>query len=264
MLPIIAGALGAIALVVALLFRRLSQLSRQLMVLRVERDSERILHQIGLHPGPTLLDLAGPASEPVRRKRHLTLYVGGLAAAAARLRHLGRHHPGATAAVGAATVAAVCTTAALLALGGGPPPPHRGHGAPPAITSPGPSGTASVSPEPTQTGTTNAPSPSARGPSAGSGTDEGGDAAMSSSGPIAQQSPAPPGSGPSGEPPPGSPTASSPGQPPGSSPPGTTAPPTTGPPQTSAPPPPTTGPGAPPLLCVDVRTLLELELCLGL
>lgn len=264
MTPIYLAALGAIALVVALLFRRLGQLSRQLMVLRVERDSERILHQIGLHAGPTLLDLADPVNEPVRRKRHLALYVGGgLTAAVAKLRHIGRNYPHATVAVSVATVAAVCTTAVLLALGGGTPPPRRGNGAPSVTVSPGPSGTPGISPAPSRTGPSREPPPTASEPSSGPGSGEGGDEAISSSEPVAARSPTLPDPGPSGQQPPGGPTGSSPEEPPGSSPPATTAPPTRSPTETSAPPPPATSPGTPPLLCVNVRTLLELELCLG-
>jgi hypothetical protein len=79
---ILAGALGAFALL-ALLFRRLRQLSRQHTQLRVERDCERILRDIGMTPvaEPNLIEVedaqqATFIDAPVRRKGHLSLHLG--------------------------------------------------------------------------------------------------------------------------------------------------------------------------------------------
>lgn len=92
---ILAGALGAIALIVYLLFRRLRQLSWQLTQLRVERDSERILREIGIRTGSRHIE-AIPTDAPARRKGHLSLYIGGgLASAVMRLRDTCHAHRGA-------------------------------------------------------------------------------------------------------------------------------------------------------------------------
>lgn len=110
---ILAGALGAIALIVYLLFRWLRRLSWQLTQLRVERDCEQILRQIGI--GGSRPVTTAPSVQPVRRKRHLALYLGGMSAALVRLSDASRQHRPALVASGAATAVAVCGAGLLLA-----------------------------------------------------------------------------------------------------------------------------------------------------
>lgn len=115
MLIILAGALGAMALNV-LLFRRLRQLSWQLARLRVERDCERILRELGK---PTEIHLAERENAkdqtfstiPVRSKAHLSLYRGGNVAALVIFRRHQRHF---AAAAGTAVFAAAAIVAVLL------------------------------------------------------------------------------------------------------------------------------------------------------
>ncbi|MET7776247.1 hypothetical protein ABZU94_10785 [Streptomyces mirabilis] len=117
MLIILAGALGALLLNV-LLFRRLRQLSWQLARLRVERDCERILRELGkpaeihLAERENARDLAF-SRIPVRSKAHLSLYRGGLVAAWVTSRRHQRHFAAAasTAVFAAAAVVAVLLTA---------------------------------------------------------------------------------------------------------------------------------------------------------
>ncbi|SDM47771.1 hypothetical protein SAMN04487981_101651 [Streptomyces sp. cf386] len=87
---VLAAGLGFANLIfVALLFRRGRQLSRQLSDMRAERNSEWILRALQDAPDqPAVRAANGAASkpppagpQPVRRKRHLGLYIGGLAAA---------------------------------------------------------------------------------------------------------------------------------------------------------------------------------------
>ncbi len=82
---ILAGALGAFAPVVFLLIQRLRQLSWQLTQIRVERDSESILREIGLRAEAGSSDL--PEPEVSRRIRHgrLTPFQDGLGSALAQL-----------------------------------------------------------------------------------------------------------------------------------------------------------------------------------
>lgn len=110
---ILAGALGAIALIVYLLFRWLRKLSWQLTQLRVERDCEAILREIGI--GGSRPVTTAPSAQPVRRKRHLALYRGGMSAAFVRLKDTSRRHRPALVASGAATAIAVCGAGLLLA-----------------------------------------------------------------------------------------------------------------------------------------------------
>ncbi|MFF9238453.1 hypothetical protein ACF1AY_16175 [Streptomyces sp. NPDC014776] len=148
---ILAGALGAIALVVALLFRQLRDLSWQLTQLRVERDSERILRQIGYAGSTPLDDLE--VSRPVRRKRHLALYLGGLAGIAATLRGrarqrrgpvlaAARQHRGPVLAAAAGATAAAATALWVLFDTPGAPPPDQGRDIPTVAISPTSSQTA--------------------------------------------------------------------------------------------------------------------------
>jgi hypothetical protein len=114
---ILAGALGAILL--ALLFRRLRQLSRQLAQLRVERDCERILRDIGMTwvAETNLIEVedAQPATAidaPVRRKGHLSLYLGQNVGDFLNRRHHQRHlavAAGTTVFATAAVIAALVT-----------------------------------------------------------------------------------------------------------------------------------------------------------
>lgn len=120
---ILAGALGAIALIVYLLFRRLRQLSWQLTQLRVERDSERILREIGIRTGSRHIE-AIPTDAPARRKGHLSLYIGGgLASAVMRLRDTCHAHRPALVTSGAAATVAIGAAALLLSTNLNQPPP---------------------------------------------------------------------------------------------------------------------------------------------
>lgn len=80
---VLAAALASVLIV--LLFRRLRRLSRQLTELRVARDSEEILQQIGVGGGSRPIAVE-QSQDPVRRKRHLSLYIGGLSGTIGRLR----------------------------------------------------------------------------------------------------------------------------------------------------------------------------------
>lgn len=261
MLFILAGALGAIALIVFLLFRQLRELSWQLTQLRVERDSERILHDIGLRPGPTSLNEVDP-TEPVLRKRHLALYLGGLSIALARLRESSHSHRPALVASGAA--AAVITAAAsLIVLQGAPTSPPGTTPPPPRVTTPAPSHSAGVSPQPRD------PQPPAGpGAAAPSSPTSRGDGHLattlrdvvsvrprSSLGPPGEAAPRPPSSTGRPEPPRLAGGASPPrgGVGPGVSPP---------PPSPTPPPPSASSSSSPTPLCVDARTLVDLLVCL--
>lgn len=135
---ILAGALGAIALSVYLLFRQLRKLSWQLTQLRVERDSERILHAIGVRTYQTAVNGGEEGSaDPARRKGHLTLYLGGgsLAALLLQLRDYLGAQRGALAVSSAVTAAAALAAGTIVVLppsGSGPTPgdarsPSSGH-----------------------------------------------------------------------------------------------------------------------------------------
>lgn len=108
---LIAGVIGALALGVYLLFRQLRTISWQLTQLRVEHDSERILHAIGVTS--TAVRAARP--DPIRRKRHLALYLGGGAAVLAFLARNVRLHPAAAATAGGVALAAAAATVVSLA-----------------------------------------------------------------------------------------------------------------------------------------------------
>ena len=241
---ILAGALGATALIVYLLFRRLRQLSWQLTQLRVERDSERILREIGIVRAGSRTGLTGPVEEPVRRKHHLALNLGGgLTAALLKVRHP-RHAPAIAAGAAAATIALGAATLLLITQA-----PHSDL---PAAPPTGEVSRVSSRPEPDSSGNASSSSasrqPRAPGamPAASQLTDDGGDVAM---GTISN---APPG------------TTEAAGTPAPRSSPSRGSPEATGtsPPAPSAPVPSATPTGMP-VLCVDLRVLLELGLCLN-
>jgi hypothetical protein len=248
---ILAGALGAIALIVYLLFRRLRELSWQLTQLRVERDSERILREIGIRSEFRPV-MTTSTDAPARRKGHLSLYLGsGLAAAVLKLRDTYRQHRSALVASGAATTVAIGAAALLLATTlDHPPPGVIGPAVPPThVVSPAPSASGK---QPSRAPT---PPPQAPGPSSGprTGTDEA-EVDLDTAANVVTSLQPPPVSEVSNT---GAPRHSSPG---GGSPPTTVPPPT----EPSAPVPSTSHPPSPtPVLCVDVRRLLELTLCLG-
>lgn len=242
---ILAGALGALALVVALLFRQLRQLSWQLTVLRVERDSERILREIGIRPGSGS-GVTEPLEDPVRRKHHLALHIGGgLAAALMKMRHL-RRTSALVASSAAATIVLGAATLLLITT-------QAPHSRPPTIPPTGEVSSVSSRPEPHTPGSTRSSSPSghsrARGgalPEVSQITDDGVDLAMGKIGnapPAATESAGTP------------PSRSSPSR--GSPP----APPTS--PLAPSVPAPSAAATASPLLCVDLRVLLELGLCVN-
>lgn len=238
MLIILAGALGAFALIVYLLFRRLRQLSWQLTQLRVERDCERILRVLKMGPEDAPTE-KGDVQElhsvetPVRSKGHLSLYLGGNVAAFLAGHRNQRHL--ATAA-GTALFATAAVVAALMTVPStdipglpddGPPGPHT----------------------PTQSALIRSPTGPADSPSASrpdhwdsAGTDDGLTVAGShlpSSVPSSATSM------------PGSPSSATNSKVPSQ-------------PQSSTPPQTPTASSSPLLdLCVNVQSLVELNLCLG-
>jgi hypothetical protein len=132
---ILAAGLGANFIVVVLLFRRLRRdLGRQLRDMRAEHNSEAILSALKGTPKPTQqqtaqrvangnwLETAPPpgGQEPVRRKKHLGLFIGGGAVAAFAVtlgqaaRAAWQMHRGQV--IGAAVAGAVVTTATVLVL----------------------------------------------------------------------------------------------------------------------------------------------------
>ncbi|MET9081375.1 hypothetical protein ABZX77_05640 [Streptomyces sp. NPDC004237] len=242
---ILAGALGAIALIVYLLFRRLRQLSWQLTQLRVERDSERILREIGIVRSGSRPGVTEPLEEPVRRKHHLALYLGGgLTAALMKVRHP-RHAPAIAAGTAAATIALGAATLLLITQ-----VPHSDL---PAAPPTGEASPVSSQPEPGSSGDASSSSasrqPRAPGamPAASQLTDDGGELAM---GTISN---APPDTTEAA----GTPASRS--SPSRGSPEATTG---TSPSAPSAPAPSATPAETPPL-CVDLRVLLELGLCVN-
>lgn len=246
---------------VALLFRRERRLSRQLSDMRAERNSEWILHALQGVPderertapavnGDFQPTAAGP--EPVRRKRHLGLYLGGGSAAALAVwrtfRRAGQRNPSLVMAgvAGAATVATVAVALTGGRSGG------NSHSWPPTSTQ-----TVTVTATPSQ-------EPGGR-PSAAPTTSPASPGAPASPGTIpapsgaARRSPRPAARTPGGE-------ASS----------GAGLPPTASGAPSSRPPngPPATGPSATPspsmtpgrhtrCLDVDVASVLDLAICLA-
>lgn len=195
---VLAAGLGANCIVLALLFRRLrADLNRQLRDVRAERNSEWILHALQASPEPTEQQAMQAANgsglepeprsgpQPVRRKKHLGLYIGGgLAALGVTLVQVAREawqsHRGQLVAAAAATAAAATATVLLLAYapwrdddGRRPPSSAPTAGPAPSYTQPPPSApTPSASPSPP--GSASQPSESARptpdGPTPGSPT----------------------------------------------------------------------------------------------
>lgn len=187
---ILAAWLGANILVVTLLFRRLrGDLNRQLRDIRAEHNSETILRALKDAPeerqqaaqaanGEVYEPPTGPS--PVRRKKHLGLYIGGgLAALGVTVSHVAReawqsHRAQLVASVIGATAAA-STTVTLLTLtpwqdSTDNHPPSSAPTAvptvtlPPGYTQPPPSGTTpSATPSPTASGPepSTSPTPSA-------------------------------------------------------------------------------------------------------
>ncbi|GHA00915.1 hypothetical protein ACFOOM_12545 [Streptomyces echinoruber] len=258
---ILAGALGVVGIVVFLLFRQLRELSWQLTQLRVERDSERILRDIGLgglEPAP----ITDPADqpEPVRKKRHLALYLGGFSAPLLGLRDLARRHRRTLVAGGAVTAAAAAAVSMALILSGDLTPPSGRQGPVPRYTSPAPTHTAGPTPRPSPS-STGPPGGQPPGPGGGSG-DGGGQQVMTVTdtgqplGALAPpRSPEPSGSTPPGRRPPdqgGSRTAMTPVP---------SAPPPRPSASASSTAPPATAPAPP---CLHMRTVAELRLCLRL
>jgi hypothetical protein len=157
MVIILAGALGAFALIVYLLFRRLRQLSWQLTQLRVERDCERILRVLKMGPEDAPTE-KGDAQElysvetPVRSKGHLALYLGGNVAAFLAAH---RHQRHLATAAGTALFATAAVVAALITVPGtdlpglpddGPPGRHSPVQSAPARSPTDPPGSSSASP----------------------------------------------------------------------------------------------------------------------
>jgi hypothetical protein len=246
---ILAGALGAIALIVYLLFRRLRSLSWQLTQLRVERDCERILREIGIPSGTRPVATAPPAL-PVRRKRHLSLYLGGLGALVS-VREAARRHRPALVASGAAT--AVAMSAAALILATSLNPPQEGPAGPTVSVTLVPSPTLFAPPSRSGPGRRAGPTPGATSTS-GAAPGPPGHGQMGGSSTLAPSGPVHPTSGLTPIGPPASRKSLPASPPPTSSAPATPSAPTS------------SRPGKPPnprLLCARVRTLLELELCAG-
>ena len=245
MIIILAGALGASALIVYLLFRQLRKLTWQLTQLRVERDCERILRAFGMPHVEINLTEKGAAQEhtsattPVRRKRHLTLYLGGSVAAFLASR---RHQRHLATAAGTAAFAAAAMIAALIA---GPGQQMPGlDDSPPPILAPGHS-SASDSQPPARS---SPPAPTAGSQRQAPQTPD--DHRIQQVSRISTP-----------------PRTAAPSTPPSAIP-GTTGPPRPTPsagPTTAPQPPPSSSPSSAPAtsLCVDVRTLVDVGLCAG-
>lgn len=115
---LLAGVLGAAVLAIVLLHRAQQKQTELITQLRAEVTAQRIAAITG-RPTPLAED-EDQLQEPVRRKRHLALYIGGgvaavLASLGRRLRSALRPSPR-TAVMATATVAAVATTAAALIM----------------------------------------------------------------------------------------------------------------------------------------------------
>lgn len=281
-LAFMAALLGAASLAIFLLYRGWKSNRAQITELKAQIAAQQIAALTnGAHP-PVPVD----APEPVRRRRHLTLYIGGGVAAIYTscrdsVRNLFRRRPVlATAAV--ATVATVGTAAALVLVPGdsagddGPAPSTASTDTPqPGLTPrPTPGETSHVGPDGTgpQAGDVLAAGPPH--PSVGESDDRQDEdqetpATGSSTTPAeeAEDGAQPGGSGPSAAPPATEPDAPAPVQPPASTPP-------TSRPQPGTPPPAGGGGGtpAPPTspaeeddggLCVKVPPLVDLCLLSG-
>jgi hypothetical protein len=267
---VLATGLGAHCIVFVLLFRRLrGDLNRQLRDMRAEHNSEWILRALRDAPGRAVVQAAngrghepppmGP--QPVRRKRHLGLFLGGGVAAlltttrSARDRRRSHRRQFATTAAAAAVTA---TTIALVILS--PWEDDSNDGPPSSAPTAGP--TASLTPSEPPSGSSALPSRS--GPAGGDGPEPDGSASTptttpmvpidemsGATGPHGQPEEPPPAGG---EPSPGSPTSGAP--PPAESPPQETPP---GEPPTEQPPMP-----PPPGLCIRlvVGLVLDLDACI--
>lgn len=233
---ILAGALGAFALVVFLLFRQLRKLSWQLTQQRVERDSETILHAIGLRPERES-PLAVPTADATLRERHLSL-----------LRDLSPSRRYALLASGVIATIAIGLVTVLLVVSSGAVPLGAEHSPPTSTTSPE---SGAVSPEPTRSpGHPHDDRTSAPAVVHVTGID-GSELVMETTA-VSVRSPQGWNSG-HAPPPSGSAQPNSSSQPTAPEPSGTApseSPSGTGPPLAE--------------LCVGVRPLLELRLCLGL
>jgi hypothetical protein len=257
---VLAGGLGvANFITVALLFRRDRQLSRQLSDMRAERNSEWILH--ALKSVPDNREQAAPAAngdyqppavgpQPVRRKKHLGLFLGGGSAAAlaslglAARRAWQRHpHIVVAGALGAVTAAAVG-----VALTGVHPGSSSGGGSPPTW----PPTTATVTATRSR-GSSPPPAPAGSPPASSS------PGLSPPASPTESRSPASPPAPPGGEASSGSGAQSSSPSSGTSRPPGR---PTTAGPSTTPSPPPTSGIHVP-CLDVEVAPILELAICLA-
>lgn len=135
---LIATLLGAALLAIVLLYlahRRTRTIVTDLSA-RVAAQQIAALTDAGASPAAAADGAADPEQKPVRRKRHLALYLGGgsviaaLTALGRRARHAWRHHRTATIAT-AGTVVAAGTAAALYMTPGTPtsdphdPPPSQ-------------------------------------------------------------------------------------------------------------------------------------------
>lgn len=166
---VLAAGLGTNFIIVALLFRRDRELSRQLSDMRAERNSEWILH--ALRDVPDERERAAPAAsgdsqphaaggQPIRRKKHLGLYLGGGSAAVATalwrtFLGLGQRSPLLAGAAGIATVIAVAAVLTGAHSRGHPharPPSHAWTATPTATASGTPRGNPSAAPDGTSPG----------------------------------------------------------------------------------------------------------------
>jgi hypothetical protein len=112
---LLAGVLGAAVLAIVLLARSVRRLAEQTNQLRAEVTAQKIAALQQRAPAPAPVD---EEPEPVRRKRHLALYIGGGVAAfltslGERLRAMVNQHRRAAAAGTVVVVAAASTAAAL-------------------------------------------------------------------------------------------------------------------------------------------------------
>jgi hypothetical protein len=256
---VLAAGLGvANFIAVALLFRRLrGDLNRQLRDMRAERNSELILHALRAVPeeqeqaaqvanGSGEIEPSPGGPQPVRRKRHLGLFIGGGIAAlvvtlSQVLREAWQTRRGQMVGTAVGVAAAAATTVALLAYqpwedGDGHSPPSSAPTAvPPAPLPPGYTQPPPNSPQPSGATPSVSPTPSRSGPAPDDSATPGESASTRPPATTSQQVPSVESSGRPAAPPP----------PPRQPPPDDEPPPVGEPPSTAPEPPPAT-PTTPP------------------
>ncbi|MFJ6562010.1 hypothetical protein ACIQMV_19540 [Streptomyces sp. NPDC091412] len=137
---LLAGLLGATITALVLLYRSHTRHEALITQLRAELAAEKIARITAAQARPPS-PVSGDEPEPVRRKRHLTLYIGGGVVAIihslrGRSRQVWKHHRAATVTAAAGVVAAAGTTVALLmpSSSNATPTPGGPDGATPAVS----------------------------------------------------------------------------------------------------------------------------------